>query len=321
MGMTCKINALVKDFLDFRLASGFSLAVYDSSMADFAGYCANHYPNASSLTQDMVLGWLRASNRSASVMKHRASVIRAFGNYLRAFGTDAYVLPFTLQPSSRRAFVPYIPCDEELQALFSEIDRRSATQPSNMVVRGALSVLFRLVYSCGLRPNEGRCAKRDDVDVKNGTMFIRETKYHKQRTVAISKSMSNLLEKYLARLDSAMAGCEYLFPKTDGRPMGSSALSGFFRLCWRNCSRSGRRSTGPRLRIYDLRHRFASEVLARWVESKRNIYSAMPILRIYMGHDSISSTLYYIHLLPDNLRKSSTVDWGRLDGILPEVQS
>ena len=38
-----------------------------------------------------------------------------------------------------------------------------------------------------------------------------------------------------------------------------------------------------------------------------------------MGHTSLSSTLYYVHLIPENLLKSRGVDWTRLNAIVPEV--
>ena len=41
----------------------------------------------------------------------------------------------------------------------------------------------------------------------------------------------------------------------------------------------------------------------------------LPYLSAYMGHSELTSTLYYIHLLPENLRKSKAVDWDLLSRI------
>lgn len=75
----------------------------------------------------------------------------------------------------------------------------------------------------------------------------------------------------------------------------------------------------PKVRIYDLRHRFASAVLNRWLDEKRNLYAMLPYLRAYMGHEKISTTAYYIHLLPENIVKSTGIDWTTLDELMPEV--
>ena len=41
----------------------------------------------------------------------------------------------------------------------------------------------------------------------------------------------------------------------------------------------------------------------------------LPYLSAYMGHSELTSTLYYIHLLPENLRKSKAVDWDLLSQV------
>ena len=37
----------------------------------------------------------------------------------------------------------------------------------------------------------------------------------------------------------------------------------------------------------------------------------LPFLREYMGHNSLSETAYYIHILPENIVKSSAIDWDK----------
>jgi hypothetical protein len=42
-------------------------------------------------------------------------------------------------------------------------------------------------------------------------------------------------------------------------------------------------------------------------------------LRAYMGHENFSSTMYYVHLLPENLIRSAGIDMSAFDKLLPEV--
>jgi integrase/recombinase XerD len=48
-----------------------------------------------------------------------------------------------------------------------------------------------------------------------------------------------------------------------------------------------------------LRHHFAFANINRWVENGINVNSMLPYLMNYMGHSSIESTFYYIHLIPE----------------------
>jgi len=45
----------------------------------------------------------------------------------------------------------------------------------------------------------------------------------------------------------------------------------------------------------------------------------LPYLRAYMGHEELSETAYYIHILPENLVKSAGVDWAALNNLLPDA--
>lgn len=74
------------------------------------------------------------------------------------------------------------------------------------------------------------------------------------------------------------------------------------------------------MRVYDLRHRFASAALHRWLDEGKDLYSRLPYLRTYMGHKELAATAYYIHLLPENLVKSAGIDWDALGRMIPEVE-
>jgi integrase len=72
-------------------------------------------------------------------------------------------------------------------------------------------------------------------------------------------------------------------------------------------------------RSYFLRHRFASAALIRWIDEGKDLYAMLPYLSAYMGHDTLTETAHYIHVLPENLVKSAGIDWAAFDDILPEV--
>ena len=73
------------------------------------------------------------------------------------------------------------------------------------------------------------------------------------------------------------------------------------------------------MRVYDLRHRFATAVLMKWIDRGEDLYTALPYLSAYMGHSDYKDTAYYIHLLPERLLKSSAVNWEHFQALIPEV--
>jgi integrase len=73
-------------------------------------------------------------------------------------------------------------------------------------------------------------------------------------------------------------------------------------------------------RSYFLRHRFASACLNRWIDNGENLTNMLPYLCAYMGHKSLSETAYYIHILPENLIKSTAIDWDKFNSMFSPVK-
>lgn len=322
MEVTRSIAEWADSLLEFRRAQGFSGEKYGLYLRSFVSYCNREFPESSEVTAAAVNGWLdeEAEKGFLGAMPEKATVTRTLGKYILAFGGSAYVLPRE-QYRTRVRYTPHVFSDGELAALFDEIDKAAVARPCQQAVKGAYSVLFRLIYTCGLRPQEGRLAMARDVDFSAGTLFIRKSKFHSERVVGLSAQMLELLAKYKRRLDRIVPNSTYLFPKRDGQPVGKHGLADYFRDRWLATSGRLRNGPAPRARVYDLRHRFASTVLQRWMDEGREMYVMLPFLRAYMGHSEMSSTLYYVHLLPENMRRSAKVDWAKLNAIVPEVGS
>lgn len=319
MEMKSAFATTMRELLEFRSAMGFSHTAYECRFRRFDSYCLSVHPGETELTRDIVFGWLaweQTRNRPGS-MRGDATAMRTLANYIRAFGGNAYVLPYRIRPVRSR-YVPHVLSDEELVSLFRRIDEWASKRACGISVQGAYSVLFRLAYTCGLRPQEVRAVRIRDVNPDDRTIFLRETKHHSERIIGLSDDMACMLKIYMRRQSNAVPSGEFLFSTRDGTALSSGTIGDFFRNCWRTCDINAGKKDVPRARVYDLRHRFASETLQRWSDEGRDIYAQLPVLMAYMGHSEMSCTLYYVHLLPENVMKSARIDWGRLNTIIPE---
>ena len=307
--LTSQFASPIEAMLEYRAALGLSESTLNASLIKFDRYCSEHYPDCSVLTKELALEWL--SVRGSGSVSGDASAIRQFSRYLTAIGQEAYVLPDGFY-SAKSTFMPYIFSDIELSMFFRAADALPDRGKTNEVV--IAPVLFRLIYTCGLRPNEGRELLRENVNLSSGEMLITKTKWKKERTVVMSADMLSLCNKYDARLSPER---EYFFPRCDGEPYTTTQADRLFKKCWKTANPG---VTGlPNVRIYDLRHRFASARLNRWLDEKRDLNAMLPYLSAYMGHKTISETAYYVHIMPENLVKSAGVDWKSLNALLPEV--
>lgn len=303
----------------YREALGFSRNSYQSALQNFDRYAAASYPETGLLTREIAAGWINGFiEKSSSGITTKATAIRSFGKYLSAVGKTAYILPegYVSQPA---IFTPYLFTDDELARLFHAADRlpKMSADPLSSKIP---PVLFRLIYTCGLRPNEGRELRRENVNFKTGEVFITKTKRKKERIVVMSDDMLRLCKKYDAVRGILKIDSGYFFPRRDGAEHTALQIERIFKKCWSQANPAISPDKLPNVRVYDLRHRFASAVLNRWLDEKQNLYNKLPYLRAYMGHDRLSETAYYIHILPENIMKSAGIDWEALEAMIPGAE-
>ena len=307
----------IKSMLEFRLSVGMKNVTHECYLKAFDDYCRRYRRRNCELTHDIVFEFIdHEAKRRGNRCHSRYSVMRTFGQYLRAIGVDAYVLPVTMMPQKTKP-LPYVFTDEELSAFFRSMDTPPKSKYSPWLLT-VLPVMMRLIYTCGLRPGEGMYLPLDHVNLSTGEIKLTETKHNRERIVVMSDDMKAYLENYLAIRNARFAQSGPLFPDERGEEFEPYRIRRIFNDSWRRANPSLKESELPRIRIYDLRHRFASAVLHRWMDEGRHILSMIPYLRAYMGHRIISSTMYYVHLLPERFVSSQGIDWNKLNTIIPE---
>lgn len=313
-GMAHAIEAM----LEFKELHGHKKSSFAPVLKRFDRFCCDRYPNLSTLSRESVLDWLAVESKpKRNKMWHKTSIIRQFGKYLIAVGEEAYVLP-ERYVSKTHNFSPYLFTDDELTRLFKTIDHLSTEAPY-VNMRKIAPVLFRLLYTCGLRPNEGRELKCANINLNNGELLVESNKKCKQRLIVLSDDMLSLCCKYDSIRIELSTGSDYFFPAADNNPFTHVQMRTAFKDYWAKANSTVRVDELPNVRPYDLRHRFASAVLHKWIDEGRDLYAMLPYLRAYMGHEHISDTAYYIHVLPENLLNSKGVDWIGLDKVIPGV--
>ena len=119
-----------------------------------------------------------------------ARILSLFLGYADFIPDDDYTI-------KRTAFIPYLFTDKELSALFHNIDSYTgATRGKRYLPEVVLPVYTRLLYCCGLRPQEPPAILADDVDLETGDVYIRKSKRHKDRHIIMSEDMLRLCRRY-----------------------------------------------------------------------------------------------------------------------------
>lgn len=134
----------------------------------------------------------------------------------------------------------------------------------------------------------------------------------------MAPDMVDMCKCYNEKVSVIFPETEYLFPSPTGEPYSSKWLTRNFLKLWDEVKPKG---NSAKIRVYDLRHRYATAIMMKWVDEKADLYAMLPYLSSYMGHANFADTAYYIHLLPENLLNSPSIDWTRFSELLPEVSN
>lgn len=309
-----KLPEYIQEFLKYKESLGYSRKTYESYLKDFQKYFQNECLD--DFTIESVLPWCtRRNTESPEGYRRRIIPLRELTKYMYAMGNSDFIIPTDIFPVIHRE-IPYIFTDEELIRIFNECDRIPfcKSSPCRHLI---IPVIYRLIYFCGLRPNEGRELKRTDFCYENKTLFIRKNKSHRERLIPISDDVAEMCQRYIDQSIKIYPDSEYLFPSPTGKPYQRRWLADTFRYLW---EASNPEKYNVKVRVYLLRHRYATAVFMKWIDESVDLNVYIPYLSAYMGHAGFEDTAYYIHLLPERLLSSKQIDWSRWNALIPEAE-
>lgn len=311
------LSLYIDGLIEQKNSLGYPYTSSSRLLREFDEYCMKHFPDATTLTADIAMGWAALKeNEHPNGLLRRISPIRQLAKYMNSIGINAYIIPPKI-PKRQIRYVPHIFTRNELANFFEAVDN---CQPSPFSVgrHFVIAVIFRLIYSCGLRSSEARLLRVTDVDLEAGTLLIRESKGHKDRTIYLSDDMLHLCQVYEKKIQSLYPNRIAFFPNQAGHFYHGSMINHWFHLFWDHLSIS-KISTGNPPRVHDFRHTFAVNRLNLWVKEGKDINAYLPYLSMYLGHKNQVDTDYYLHLVPEFFPvfrdKSKVIS----ESLLPEV--
>lgn len=213
--------------------------------------------------------------------------------------------------------MPHIFTSQELSDFFKAVDACEAS-PFSTGRHLVIPVFFRLLYCCGLRSSEARLLQVSDVNLETGTVFIRESKGHKDRIIYLSDDMLHLCTIYDEKIQFYYPNRMAFFPNQKGSFYNRSLVGHWFHLFWDNLS-VAKTSTGNPPRVHDFRHTFSVNRMNQWVKEGKDINAYLPYLSMYLGHANQADTNYYLHLVPEFFPVFRDKSSGICESLLPEV--
>lgn len=312
-----ELETYYKSFLEFKRSTGLKYSSEERTLKYFARYCREKYTD-DHLPEDAIYDWVDAyDNRSAKTKSNHCGVMAAWAKYMFSLGYMQMRIPDIRCPRNT-VFVPHIFTTSEIEAIWNTVDNITPSKRYPNLHR-CIPVLFRLLYSCGLRIGEALAITREDIDFDKKVIAVRKAKLDKDRWIPMCDSMAAVLNKYVYGLDGYESSNLPIFYYRRGLPLTESTVYGRFRVTLRESGIPYEgKLRGPRL--HDFRHTFAVTAMNRLSDEGNDLYVSLPILSAYLGHASIESTERYIRLTEDRLSTITDSIQLHLPNVFPEVK-
>jgi integrase/recombinase XerD len=239
----------------------------------------------------------------------RQRVGRALSKALRRVDSSIETIPCDrrLERRAREAFRrPYIYAEGEVRHLLEVA--RNFPSPRSPLRPLTLYTMLVLGYCVGLRIGEIVRLNLGDIDLRDDTVEIRDTKFFKSRRLPITPSVMSALRDYLVARQQAGAPLEpsaglFWHLQPSGRYSRVTAHTLLVCVLRRAGLKPTKGFAGPR--VHDLRHAFVVNRMLAWYREGINPQSRLPYLATYLGHKDINSTLVYLTTTQELLQQAS----------------
>jgi integrase len=306
--MTSLLKA-VDDYLTLRRRLGYKLKDPGTYLHDFVSFLERQ--EVSRITTDLALRWaMQPAEAQPAHWAARLRAVRLFAQHHSASDPSTEIPLPGLLPYRARRKLPHIYSATEIRRLMvasRDLCSTTGLRPSTY------STLLGLLSVTGLRIGESLRLDRNDVDLKQGVLTIRSTKFNKTRLVPVHPTTQDALMDYARRRDRI-----YPKPKTPsffvsdrGTRLEQSCVSRTFYKLSRWVGLRGLTDRhGPRL--HDFRHAFAVRTVLRWYREGVDVDPQMPVLSTYLGHGHVSDTYWYLSSVPELLGLAAArLQWSR----------
>lgn len=307
---------IMEEFIVHREASQCWCNSYHEHLKSFSKFCKETYPNHTEISQEMIDNWCsKRKTENNNSRKTRIYVVVNFVKYINIKSDFPLKVP-CFSKTEKTHYKPHIFTAKELTNLFYACDNIKVVRNRRTTIlrKMIMPVLFRLMYSTGMRTLEIVYLKKDDVNFDTGVINIQKSKGYNQHYIVMHDSIKEIMKNYDKEIEKIFPTREYFFPTKDNGHNNRTWITGNFRKLWDMYN-------ADYARAYDLRHNYAIANINSWYNIGIEFNSKLLALSKSMGHASIKSTMYYYTLVPGLADKLEELTNRTFDELIPGAEN
>lgn len=288
------LKSALQNYLSMRRGFGFKFQTQEKRLTGFVRFMEER--GATIVTNKLALEWATQSPERCPSWGLRLTDVRGFARYLSCLDSRTEVPPTQMLPGPTRA-KPYLYTEKEIVKLLTAA---LELRPKGGLRRWTYHYLLGLLSVTGLRISEALSLRCEEVDLAEGILTVRDSKFGKSRLVPLHPTTRSALESYAKRRDAHIFPSRSLYffvAEGGGQLLYRDVYRAFGRISRQTGLRGPADHTGPRL--HDFRHRFAVQTLLTWYRSGQSVELLLPVLSTYLGHTRVRYTYWYLSACPE----------------------
>jgi integrase len=294
------LRSALERYLIMRQGFGYEYHKQARRLADFVSFMEAR--KATTITTKLALAWATLPPGRHASWASRLTDVRGFARHVANFDPETEAPPAGLLPRLKRA-KPHIYGDAEIDALLAAA---LALPPANGLRRWTYHHLFGLIAVTGMRLSEAIGLQRGDVDLEEGVLTVRQSKFGKSRLIPLHPTTRTALRSYAKRRDAHLGSrcsAHFFVAERGGRLLHQYVHRVFWRLSRETGLRRPGDHTGPR--VHDFRHSFAIRTLLGWYREGIDVEQRLPALSTYLGHACVRDTYWYLSACPELMQEAA----------------
>jgi len=200
--------------------------------------------------------------------------------------------------------IPFVFYPHEVDRVLSTVCNRLRRAPGYYLVDYSRYMAILLLARCGMRISEPVKLRLENYRPRERTLYIEKTKFSKDRLIPVPKRVAREIKTYLNVRKRLLAIDKnpYLLAGIEERRINEHTLRTVFNSAVKDIGLHYPRQvigntnfSAPT--VHSLRHSFAVNTLNSIKQRGRSPQHALPVLAVYMGHQSYENTIRYLKVM------------------------
>ncbi len=296
----------MEGYLKYRDSLGYSVKAMDSLRRLDRYLMAENVTTFKTLTPMFFLKMRTDLAINQNTINRVIYALRGFFQYLVRIEFCQYNPLAGIPRFKENNIIPFIFSDQETNHLLEAAWRQARREKQAFFLKDMSCCLaLQLLARCGLRISEPLRLKLKDFRADERTIYIRKTKFRKDRLIPIPVDVARHLSDYLALRNSLLPtdnGNPYLLVSDPAKDLHNQQVRNLFHQAVSEIGLTQTKRVIGNTNIsgptpHSLRHSFAVNTLRRVKERGDSPQNALSILAVYMGHKKYTYTIYYLKLI------------------------